>query len=271
MAEKIKAVGLPENKSTGKLKQLSGIGYPYFDFNDSLTVAELIHTQGGGACDIDQLAAWLDYKSTGSGTFASRLASARYFGLIGNTQGGRVAITERARAILTPIMPDDAVRGRADAFLAVPLYKQVFDQYRGNTLPPDVGLSNLFQQQFKILPERVQQAVRVFKDSATQTGFFQSARDRLIRPSATAVSTPVNAEQPIDAKREETQTERRRVSSGGGDDGSGVNPSILGLLRKLPQPGDNWTKADQQAFLEAFTAVVKFIYPVKEASKGEGQ
>lgn len=270
MAEKVKVLqqAAPDDKQPQKL---SGIGYPYNDFNDSLKVAEIIHLKGGGSCDIDQLAAWLDYKSTSSGTFASRLSSARYFGLIGNTKSGRVGITDRARAIIAPVMPDDAVKGRADAFLGVGLYKQIFDHFRGTTLPPDVGLQNLFQQQYKILPDRVQQAVRVFKDSATQTGFFLSARDRLIRPAATALSpAAAQADAAPEAKRDEVPPERRRTigGGGGGGDDSGVDPSILGLLRRLPQPGAAWTKADQQAFLEAFAGVVKFMYPAKGEADG---
>src|SRR5437867_1655292 len=99
MAEKLKPVTQTDSNQT-EGKQLSGTGYPYFDLADSLKVAEVIRSRGGGACDIDQLAAWLEYKSTTSGTFASRLSSARYFGLIGNTKSGRIAITDRARAIL---------------------------------------------------------------------------------------------------------------------------------------------------------------------------
>jgi hypothetical protein len=231
-----------------------------------LKVAEPIHTRGGGVCDIDQLAAWLGYKSTSSGTFASRLSSARYFGLIGNTKGGRVAITDRARAILAPVMQDDAINGRAEAFLSVPLYKMVFDRFRGTTLPPDVGLANLFEQEYKILAERKQQAVRVFKDSATQAGFFQSASDRLIRPAATAVSTPTPAATEI--KREDSPAPERPRRFGGGGDGTGINPSILGLLQQLPQPDAPWSAAEQKSFLDAFTAVVKFIYPVKGEADG---
>src|SRR3989442_1027051 len=122
MSEKIKAVPPAETKPAEK-RDWSLAGFPAFDFDSSLALANAIYSKGGGSCEIDQLAAWLDYKSVNSGTFASRLAAARYFGLIGNTKAGRLAITDRARAILAPVMPDDAVNGRADAFLAVDLFK----------------------------------------------------------------------------------------------------------------------------------------------------
>lgn len=54
-------------------------GFPAHDFEDSLQVPKLILQRGGGVADFDQLAAWLGYTSSASGTFASKLASARYF------------------------------------------------------------------------------------------------------------------------------------------------------------------------------------------------
>src|SRR5947207_4742151 len=118
MAEKIKPTRQPEDQPASKPKgQLSGTSYPYFDFNSSLQVAVAIQERGGGIADVDGLAAWLGYTSTASGTFASRLASARYFGLIGQAKSGKIAITDRATTIISPVMPDDEVNGRADAFL----------------------------------------------------------------------------------------------------------------------------------------------------------
>lgn len=250
-----------------KPKSASGsAGWPFFDFASAFEVPQLIHARGGGVAELDQLAAWLNYKSTASGTFASKLASARYFGLIGSTERGRVAITDRARLILAPVLPDDALNAKAEAFLAVPLFKKVFEQFRGNSLPPDVGLRNLFQHSYQVPSDRVQQAVRVFKDSAKQTGFFDAANDRLIRPSLGPNVQPFTPVLPLSPERrvEERAFEQHR----GGDDTRGIHAAILGLLRELPEPGQPWTKADQDGFLAAFTAMVKFIYPAKGEAEG---
>jgi len=250
------------------VQSISGTGYPYFDFEDSLIVARRIHELGGGSCDLDQLAAWLDYKSTSSGTFASRLASARYFGLIGPTQNGRIALTDRARAILAPVMPDDAVNGRAEAFLGVPLYKKVFERFRGSTIPPDVGLKNHFEQEYKILAARSMNAVRVFKLSAEQTGFLATAKDRLIRPAPGAPDPAVTASATLTSTPQRQEMPEPRRGGGGGGDSSGIDPSLLGLLRRLPQPGGEWTAKDQEAFLAAFQSVIKFLYPAKGEADG---
>src|SRR2546425_4252245 len=259
-----------EQPTSAEPKKPQSAGFPFFDFNTSLVVPQLIHSRGGGIAELDQLAAWLDYKSTGSGTFASKLASARYFGLISGTERGRVAITDRSRLILAPVMPEDAANAKAEAFLGVPLFKKVFEQFRGSSLPPEIGLRNLFQNTYQVPADRAQHAVRVFRDSAQQTGFFNAANDRLIRPSTSTNTLPFALGQQTLPPRgdEKLEPEQRSVGIGGGDGCAGIHAAILGLLRELPEQGQAWTAQDQKGFIDAFTAMVKFIYPTKGESDG---
>jgi hypothetical protein len=251
-------------------RTFAAAGFPFFDFDDSLQVPKLVMSRGGGVAELDPLAAWLGYSTSNSGTFASKLASARYFGLIGPAKGGKVYLTERARQIVGPVMPEDAVKAKMEAFLEVPLFRRVFDRVRGATLPADVGLRNLFTHEFQVPVSKAPHAVRVFKESAKQTGFFDSAPDRLIKPSLAASrnAVPDTLAAPLtdrdDAVVPPAPVERRR----GGGDGSGVHPAIIGILRELPPPGTAWTTSDQQRFLDAFTAMVKFIYPAKSEADG---
>lgn len=249
-------------------------GFPVHDFDDSLAVANLVMQRGGGVADLDQLAAWLGYSTTSSGAFAGRLASSRYFGLIGPAKGGKVGLTERARQIVAPVMPEDAAKAKMDAFLDVPLFKRAFERVRGATLPQDIGLRNLFSHEFQVPVAKTPVAVRVFKDSARQTGFFDAASDRMIRPSvsaaavATQSATPATQSPPPAAHGESAAFVDRRRGNGSGGDGSGVHPAIIGLLRELPPQGTGWTAQDQKGFLDAFTAMVKFIYPAKGEAGG---
>jgi hypothetical protein len=255
-------------------KGFSPTGYPFTDFKDSLEIPALILNRGGGSADLDQIAAWLNYKSPNSGTFASRMAAARYFGLIGPARAGRVELTERSRLILAPVMPEEAVSAKAEAFLAVPLFKKLFDQLRGQQLPPDVGLKNLLVHTYKISNENAARVLRLFKDSASQTGFFESAPDRLIRPTAHGATSSAAAAAPAASANNHQPAEiaqaleRRRLSGGGGDGTSVVHPAIVGLLRVLSEKGPTWTEADQKQFNDTFTGLVKLIYPAKGEAGG---
>src|SRR5688572_27381775 len=116
-------------------KAFSLNGFPAHDFDDAVEVPKLIMARGGGVADLDQLAAWLGYSTSSSGTFASKMASSRYFGLIGPAKGGKVYLTERARQIVAPVMPEDAVKAKMEAFLDVPLFRRAFERVRGAKLP----------------------------------------------------------------------------------------------------------------------------------------
>jgi hypothetical protein len=50
-----------------------------------------------------------------------------------------VELTDLGKRIVDPETHDGA---RAEAFLRVPLYRAIFDRYRGVKLPPDPGLES---------------------------------------------------------------------------------------------------------------------------------
>jgi len=236
----------------------SGTNSPYFDLDASIKVAETIHLTGGGAATADQLAAWLKYKTTKSGTFLTRVGAAKQFGLI-TSNGKQLVPTERAMTIIAPVMPDDAVKAKVEAFLDVELFSKVYEQFRGTQLPGDTGLKNLFSgAAYSILPDRVDQAIRVFRASAEQAGFFATTGDqsRLIRPTANGTSIPPNTS--IQAETVEKPVPEKPKSA---PDTAGVHSAIVGLLRELPPPGTEWPAAKKQRFLSAFQATIDFIYP----------
>lgn len=245
----------------------SGTASPYFDLDTSIKVAETIHGIGGGSCTSDQLAAWLNYKSTRSGTYLTRIAAARQFGLI-QTNGDRHSVTDRGMQIIAPVMPNDAVQAKVEAFLDIELFSKVFQKFRGTSLPPEAGLKNLFRTaEYAILPDRVDQAIRVLINSAEQAGFFAATgdRSRLIMPS-NAASKPAEAVELKPAGSPTTPQERPK--SGGHvsvDHTSGVHSAIVGLLRELPAPGTPWPSAKKQRFLTAFQSTIDFIYPEDES------
>jgi hypothetical protein len=254
------------NDAKKKPRGQSGTAYTYFDLDFSIKVADAIHTKGGGAGTPDQIAAWLGYKSTRSGTYLTRIANARQFGVV-VSNGDEIAVTDRGRTILAPVMPEDSINAKVDAFLSVELFAKVYEQFKGTSLPPEAGLKNLFIQTYKILPERAPHAVRAFLSSAEQAGFFRAAGDksRLIKPSIRSTS-PASAPTSTDAaeKEEPPVVQHDRVRSHTSDGPAGVHFAIVGLLRDLPPPGTKWHPKKKQRFLDAFKAAIDFIYPEED-------
>jgi hypothetical protein len=235
----------------------SGIVSPYFDLAASIKVAQVIHQQGAGTASSQQLAQWLGYKSTNSGTYATRLSAAtKHFGLI-EYSGDTFGLTERAKIILAADMPENVATAKIEAFLAVPLFSRVYEQFRSSQLPPAEGLKNLFLNTYKILPDRVAHAMRVLLNSAEQAGFFapNGDRSRLIKP--------------LDNQQSLSQTYRQddtpRLSTDAVNRKSGaVDPALLSLLGKLPAPGESWSALEQTRFLTALTHTIQFLYPSED-------
>src|SRR5438270_530466 len=234
---------------------------PYFDLESSIKVARVIYEKGGGSCTADQLANWLDYASTRSGTFLTRVSAAnKHFRLI-EQNGDHFIITENAEKILAPVMPEDTTNAKAEAFLSAPLFGKVYEQFKGSQLPPEVGLKNLFQSTYKVTPDRVANAVRIFLNSADQAGLLVRSgdRSRLIRPTP-AFAPARSAKSPEDASPVPPEKPR----GGGGDGPTGVHSAIIGLLRELPPPGTPWNQQKRDQFLLTFDNLIKLLYPAEK-------
>ena len=107
------------------------------------------------------------------------------FGLIVSERGA-YTVTVLAQAIIAPELPGTSDAGaRYAAFMSVPLYGVLVARYRGQQLPPEVGLRNTMETAFGIPGSRTQVAYRVFMDSAAQAGFFDARggqRTHLVQP-----------------------------------------------------------------------------------------
>lgn len=239
----------------------SSVSYPYFDFVQSLEVAKVVHEKGGGACTPDQLVAFLGYKNINSGTYQVRLSSAKQFGLV-RVDNGEIATTDRARQIFSPIMPEDVIAAKAEAFLAVELFNSVYDAFQGSTIPSEGGLKNLLLQKYAFSEDRAGPAVKVLLESAEQAGFFSTGgRTKLIRP---VVKTSEVEKKSAEVELPPAQTshaEKVKVNSAPLNEGpAGVHSAIIGLLRELPPPGTLWPKRQKARFVKAFQATLDFIY-----------
>lgn len=230
-------------------RQRSTIGFPYMDLQDAVDVSAAIYGNvGQGDCDEDQLAAWLHLSPKSSG-FRVRLATARMFGVIESGSGGALRVTALGRQII------DAQQTRAArvrAFLNVPLYRAVFDKYKGDVLPPAAAFERDIMQ-LGVAEKQKGRARQVFERAAAQAGFFEQGMNRLVRPGVAEVDPPP-------PKDENTGG----GGGGGGGDVSQLHPFIQGLLKTLPKPETEWKSADRAKWLQTAANIFDLIY------KGDG-
>jgi hypothetical protein len=253
----------PETPGSSKrVYDQSTIQFPYGDLNDAVVVANGIMKCGGVACQPDQLAASLGQEPT-SGNFRQKIATARTFGII-ETIRGRYQLTELGFAIADKGREKVA---RVEAFLSVPLYRRVYEEFRNKQLPPrPQALEHAFVG-FGVARKQKERARQAFDRSAQQAGFFdQAGRDRLIRPSGGSTSQP-SFEEEGGSARIETDTDAETASHGGGGSNGGgggrrgrLHPFIQGLLDSLPEPETNWAEEGRAKWLQAAANIFDLMY-----------
>jgi hypothetical protein len=271
MAPDISAVTPPApDPKTGKPKVKSEIAFPYYSLDKSLDVPRVLHEKAGGQCGRSQLAPLLGYSGVKNGGFLTRISAAKMFGLA-EEYGDSVMLTERAREILYPVTPAQAERAKFDAFMSVELFRRVFESYEGQTLPSPMGLKNLFQNTYKVVPKQVDSALRVLMDSADAAGLFKLAgKSKMVKPIFSSFTEPVDTTVEEHLPADPAPDDRRGGGSstgsggGGGNDGTGIHPALLGLLRGLPPIGQKLPPKRRTALIEAFKSTVNFVWPEEE-------
>ncbi len=237
-------------------RERSTIGFPYLDLDDSVEIAKAVHTLGGSACQWDQLAAHFEAAANGGG-FRMRLQTAKMFGLL-NYDRGMVTLTPLGSRLSDPGQERAA---RAEAFLKIPLYNKVHEDYKGATLPPPTGLETAMVN-MGVTPKQKTKARQVFERSAKQAGFFDFGTSRLVMPSIKGSTGPAPAPSPEPEPEEEPERKKKRE---GGDE---RHPLIEGLLKELPVPQTEWTTEDRKKWLEMASAIFNVVYKDSDNNRG---
>lgn len=224
------------------------IEFPYSDLEAAIELCRTVQARAGTSCDLVQLASWMNQSASG-GTFRSRLGAARLFGLT-EAHSGTVSLTTIGRDAI-----DEAKgpAGRADAFLRVPLFRAMYDQYQGYALPPPAAIERQMEQ-LGVPPKQKERARQTFMKSAQYAGYIDQQTGRFIKPANAATPPPI-AEEPQPKKH------------GGGGDGSGLDlldPLLLALLRMIPTVATGWPKEQRVRWFRTFAMNVSQVYDKPE-------
>lgn len=252
-----------ENTATRKRKtrEVSRYTFPYYNLEIAIKVAKELHDRAGGKASMAQLASYLDHTDEFSGAFRSKVWAAKIFGLVKITSN-IVSITplgEQLASLQSGLQRD---RRLAEAFLNVPLFREVYKRYEGSTFPSTrEGFKNALHNTFGVSPRIVPVALKTLLMSADQAGFRRENPNRLIHPipigliEESLVSEPTLEGERAVATEEAPQKERVIES---------IHPAISGFLMELPNRGEKWTQGERQRWIDAFTAMIKALYPTDE-------
>jgi hypothetical protein len=245
--------GRSDGDADGSKRQQSTILFPYLDLNAGVDVAKaMMEVRGHSAVEAHELAAQMG--QTLSGAFRLKTGTARIFGLTEREGRDGVKLSEIGRRI---VEPETEKAARADAFMAVPLYAQIYEKYKGQRLPPTKALEREMIA-LGVSSKQADKARQAFDRSARQAGFFDMGDDRLVRPrfdGGTGAAAPAD-----DPGAGGGGGAGSGGTGGGGSGGDNLHPFIQGLLQTLPEPGTDWNAAARADWLTAAATMFKLIY-----------
>jgi hypothetical protein len=237
------------SQSTEVKRQSSSIEFPYADLDQVKRVAEAVRDVGGTSCDVEQLAAKLGQPST-SGSFKLRVFAAKTFGLI-KSERGTVTLKELGKKICDP---EQSKAAGVEAFLTVPLYKAIYDQFKTVPLPSLEGLEGAIEN-LGVVPKQRATARQVFQRSAKQAGFFDLVPNKLVMPVIGAIPQPQQV--PLKPNGSFTTPAPHEPENA-------IHPFIEGLLKTLPPPDTDWETEGRKKWLQAAAGIFDLMYKSKD-------
>jgi hypothetical protein len=225
----------------------STIEFPYLDLDNAVALAKAVH-QSGGTCTKDQLAARVNQEAT-SGGFYQRITTAKMFGLL-DYDRGTITLKELGFRMCDPQQEKAA---RVQAFLNIPLYKALYEKFKGATLPPAEGLESTVGT-LGVAPKQKDKARQAFQRSAKQAGFFEFGSDKLVLPTTSVAARSGKA-----AEREPMKAPQKELGESLGEE-SHYHPFIKGLLETLPPAQTQWPVEARKKWLQAAENIFGLIY-----------
>ena len=228
--------------------------FPSYALGSALRLAEAVYQQHGTECTLPQLAASVD-RSPKASSFRQQVAAARTFGFF-QRRARTVELTDLGQAVNDP---DRRVDALVEGFLNVGLFRELYERYEGNILPPSAGLEGVLQE-MGVAAEAAPRVRRVFSRSATDAGLFAAGSKRLIRPS-TSTRPAAQAEAGAtagDAPAPETAASPLALGP--------VDPVLGALVQKLADKGN--FKDDKQR--KQWFKIFKLTFEMEYGSVSEG-
>lgn len=221
-------------------RQRTAIPFPYTDLTRAIELNAKIAELGGREVELTQLAAALNQTADG-GTFRGRISAARMFGLI-EYDRTKARLTSLGEDILDPNRSPGA---KVTAFLKVPLYLKLYEQYQGYPLPHPAAI----QRQMVILglpQKQVERARQAFVQSVQEARFVNS-NGRFVKPIVTSKLELPPAPNPADEGGTGTAEQDEGQGGGAGGGGGGRTPPTTSqILLELLDP-ENMTEEETKA------------------------
>ena len=258
--EETSVAGPAKDDNQKQERERSTIEFPYLSLEVAMEITKAVHETGGTRAGFDQVAAHIGESAKGS-AFRNKVTTARTFGLA-TYSNGTITLTPLGSRLADPSQEKAA---KADSFLQVPLYRRLYDDYKGSVLPPsNSGLETVIEG-LGVSAKQKSRARQAFQRSAKEAGFFAYGATKLVYPVLGGEPAP-NAKE----KNEETEKPDPSKGGSGGNGGSGesdLHPFIQGLLRELPPSHSDWPLEGRKKWLQSALSIFDLIYQSSDGDR----
>ncbi len=123
----------------------------------------ILEQNAGKECSVKESASFLGVGHTGP--YTVEVSSGIKYGFLDRPSDGRISVTDRAKRILRPQTPQDALAGKREAVLVAPIIAEVYGHYRGENLPDTQFFHNALVDKFKIPADKAREFDDIFRSS----------------------------------------------------------------------------------------------------------
>jgi hypothetical protein len=231
-------------EGSDRSRQRSTIVFPYDDLGDALQVAKALGDHGGLG-SMDQIAAWMAHDTVNSGAFRLKITAARVFGLI-EVKGEQASLTHLGNEI---VRSESEARASAVAFLNVPLFRSIYEKYKGRLLPGNVALESDMVE-LGVAPKQKARARQSFQRSAE---IAKLGKDRLVLPAGVS----------LDSKPSSGGASRKMETTHTPPPTGDLDPMLATLFEDLPPSGSEWSQDARDQWLSILRRTFGRVYKDK--------
>jgi hypothetical protein len=244
------------SKNEKQERERSTIEFPYLSLDVAMEITKAVHATGGSRAGFDQVAAHIGESAKGS-AFRNKVTTARSFGLA-TYSNGVITLTQLGSRLADPGQEKTA---KAEAFLHVPLYRRLYDDYKGSVLPPtNTGLETVIEG-LGVSAKQKDRARQAFQRSAKEAGFSAYGATKLVYPALSTEPKPSAKEKIGEPEQNPLGTGGNSGNGGGGGNGEDeLHPFVQGLLRELPKPHSDWPLEGRKKWLQSALSIFDLIY-----------
>lgn len=149
--------------------------FPKATLEQALRMPNALLKNGGQPLDAIDMASALSI-SPGSSTLRTLNSAASAYGLTGGSYKTRFTMGDLGEQITSPRSPGEKATALLEASLRPPLFKNVFDYYRGKKYPEESFLINALKRDFDVADGQAAQAAQIITDNFAYVGLLRETR-----------------------------------------------------------------------------------------------